>query len=66
MNTLGLNIVAMTATGGRPSLGMGTDVGGSAIRTIAVVVTVSIARFHGQTKHARPVTLSFDLTRHPN
>jgi hypothetical protein len=51
MNTLGLSIVAMTAVGSLSGSGMYTDVGGSAIRTLAVVVTVSIARFDGQTKH---------------
>jgi hypothetical protein len=51
MATLSLYIVAMTATGSLLGSGMDTDVGGSAIRTLAVVVTVSIARFDGQTKH---------------
>ena len=51
MATLGLYRVAMTATGGQPGFGVSTDVGGSAMRTIAVVVAVSIARLDGQTKH---------------
>jgi hypothetical protein len=51
MTTLSLHIVAMTATGGLPGLDMGNDIGGSAIRALAVVVAVSIARFDGQTKH---------------
>jgi hypothetical protein len=47
----GNTMMAMTATGSLLGSGMSTDFGGSAIRTMAVVVAVSIARLAGQTKH---------------